>query len=114
MLDDLGNLHGDRDPTRRHEDLRLGRPTWVWAWLAGKLDPGDFQDLQRRARRVEGGEEAPDGLARRLARLLGRDEREAVHAHLEDAFDALSAELGNEAKLTALRDEIARLESSYV
>ena len=114
MLDDLGNVHGDRDPTKRHEDLRLGRPTWVWAWLAETLEPDDFRALQLRARRVEDGSEPPDGLARRLAGLLGSDEREAVHAHLENAFDALSAELGDEAKLTALRDEIARLESSYV
>jgi geranylgeranyl pyrophosphate synthase len=96
------------------EDLRLGRPTWVWAWLAETLEPDDFRALQLRARRVEDGSEPPDGLARRLAGLLGSDEREAVHAHLENAFDALSAELGNAAKLTALRDEIARLESSYV
>jgi geranylgeranyl diphosphate synthase type I len=114
MLDDLGNVHGDRDPTRRHEDLRLGRPTWVWAWLAEKLGPDDFCALQHRAGLVEGGSESPDGLARGLAGLLGSDERQAVHVHLENAFEALRAELGNEAKLTALRDEIARLESSYV
>jgi len=34
MLDDLGNFTGKKDPDKKWEDLRLRRPTWVWACLA--------------------------------------------------------------------------------
>lgn len=34
MLDDIGNFSGQRDPQKRWEDLRLRRPTWIWAVLA--------------------------------------------------------------------------------
>lgn len=38
MLDDLGNLLGNRDPLKRWEDLRLRRPVWIWALLASDDD----------------------------------------------------------------------------
>jgi geranylgeranyl pyrophosphate synthase len=114
MLDDLGNLVGVQDPTKRHEDLRLGRPTWAWAWLAEQLEADEFAQLQSQARRVlrEGADAEP--LALRLRGALGGGEQDIVHAHLESAFDGLQELLGDEVKLTALRDEIARLEASYV
>jgi geranylgeranyl pyrophosphate synthase len=34
MSDDLGNLRGRRDPSKRFEDLKLRRPCWVWACAA--------------------------------------------------------------------------------
>lgn len=34
MFDDLGNLLSTRDPAKRWEDLRLRRPSWIWANLA--------------------------------------------------------------------------------
>jgi geranylgeranyl pyrophosphate synthase len=34
MFDDLGNLKGSLEPTKRWEDLILRRPTWVWASAA--------------------------------------------------------------------------------
>ncbi len=114
MLDDLGNLEGRRDPSKRHEDLRTGRPTWVWVWLAEQLHPGDFRSLQRRALRVCRGEECPRSLARVMARMIGDHRRGPVHAHLESAFAALQADLGPKVKLTQLREEVRRLESSYV
>ncbi|MDJ0851390.1 MAG: polyprenyl synthetase family protein [Myxococcota bacterium] len=114
MLDDLGNLDGRRDPSKRHEDLRMGRPTWVWVWLAEQLAPDDFRSLQRRAARVRCGEDSPQGLARVMARMIGDHRRGPVHAHLESAFSALREELGPKVKLTELREEIRRLESSYV
>jgi hypothetical protein len=34
MFDDLGNLIGKCEPAKRYEDLRLSRPSWVWACAA--------------------------------------------------------------------------------
>ena len=114
MLDDLGNLVGRRDPDKRHEDLLLGRATWPWAWLAEQLDAERFEDLQREARTVMREGAAPEPLARRLREHLSGGEQALVHAHLESAFAALGESLGEEVKLTELRSEVARLESSYV
>ena len=114
MLDDLGNLVGRQDPTKRHEDLRLGRPTWAWAWLSEQLDARRFQALQRQALHVMREGADADELADALREELSGDEQAAVHSHIESAFDALQEVLGEEVKLTALRGEIARLESSYV
>ncbi len=113
MLDDLGNLEGRRDPGKRHEDLRMGRPTWVWVWLAEQLHPDDFRSLQRRADRVRRGEDSPGALARVMARMLRDHRRGPIRAHLESDFAALREELGPQVKLTELRDEIRRLENSY-
>src|SRR5690606_31849625 len=37
MLDDLSGLLNDRRRDKGEEDLRLGRATWPWAWLAEAL-----------------------------------------------------------------------------
>ena len=48
MFDDAGNfLQAKRDvPSKRHEDLRLKRPTWVWAAVS-ELPPEVFQEFSR-------------------------------------------------------------------
>jgi geranylgeranyl pyrophosphate synthase len=114
MLDDLGNLIGVQDPTKRHEDIRLGRPTWAWAWLADRLDPARFEALRRASREVAASGEGADALAQKMREHLEGSEPARVHAHLESAFDGLQDALGAEVKLTELRALIARLESSYV
>lgn len=40
MFDDIGNLKGGTDLSKRFEDLALRRPSWVWA-LAAKNYPGE-------------------------------------------------------------------------
>jgi len=114
MLDDLGNLAGTQDPTKRYEDIRLGRPTWAWAWLADQLDAERFDALRQSARRVAESGQGADALAQRMRDQLDGGEPAIVHAHLESAFDGLQAALGGEVKLTEMRELIARLEASYV
>ena len=48
MFDDAGNfLQAKMDsPSKRHEDLRLKRPTWVWAAVS-ELSSEDFKEFSR-------------------------------------------------------------------
>jgi geranylgeranyl pyrophosphate synthase len=48
MFDDAGNfLQAKKDvPSKRHEDLRLRRPTWVWATVS-ELPSDDFAEFSR-------------------------------------------------------------------
>jgi geranylgeranyl pyrophosphate synthase len=113
MLDDLGNLDGERAPARRHEDIRLGRPTWVWAWLAGRLDRVSFARLQRQSRAVAAGRLPPAVLAARLRGLLGDRGRRAATSALTRAVRDLERACGPSPALTAVRGEVDRLLVSY-
>jgi geranylgeranyl pyrophosphate synthase len=118
MLDDLGNL-ADGDDDKRHEDLRLGRPTWPWAWAAEDLDDRAFADLQREARvlnahALAGGRGDAAPLAARLRAAIGPRGRREASRLLDQAFDQLRGALGPDADLQALAAEIARLEAAYV
>lgn len=42
MFDDLGNVLGIREPSKRYEDLTLYRPSWAWA-CAAKGSPNRYQ-----------------------------------------------------------------------
>jgi geranylgeranyl pyrophosphate synthase len=120
MLDDLGNLaEGDDHDDKRHEDLRLGRPTWPWAWAAEQLDDRAFADLQREARvlnarALAGGRVDAGPLAARLRAAVGTRGRREASRLLDRAFDELRTTLGPDADLHALAAEIARLEAAYV
>jgi geranylgeranyl pyrophosphate synthase len=108
MLDDLGGLDGGRDPHKRHEDLRLGRPTWPWAWLARALGDGPFAELRGLAAGVALAGEEPAPLAALMRRLLGERGRDEAAGRLHAALDRL----GPGADLLA--DLVRRLEKSYV
>jgi geranylgeranyl pyrophosphate synthase len=108
MLDDLGNLRGTGEPSRRYDDLRLGRATWPWAWCALRLDARRFRALQRRAADVERGVAAV-GLARTLDGLVRDHGRRAARAALDRARDDLRRALGCAASFAVLEAELARL-----
>jgi geranylgeranyl pyrophosphate synthase len=44
MFNDLGNLIGKCEPSKRYEDLKLYRPSWVWACAAGAA-PKHYQQF---------------------------------------------------------------------
>jgi geranylgeranyl pyrophosphate synthase len=118
MLDDLGNLAGV-DQDRRHEDLRLGRPTWPWAWAADDLDEQSFAALQAQARvvhaRALAGLPVHSGdLAHRLRAATWHRGRRAAGVLLRRALADLEATFGASADLTAVAAEITRVEQAYV
>jgi geranylgeranyl pyrophosphate synthase len=42
MFDDIGNLTGVREPTKRYEDLTAYRPSWAWAGAAMHSSPKQY------------------------------------------------------------------------
>jgi geranylgeranyl pyrophosphate synthase len=44
MFNDLGNLIGNCEPSKRYEDLKLYRPSWVWA-CAAETTPKHYQQF---------------------------------------------------------------------
>ncbi len=121
MLDDLGNIgpaaDGAGDP-KRHEDLRLGRPTWPWAWAAGTLDEISFAALQADARVVHaqagaGRPAATEPLAASLRGALGVQARRLARQELARGVNELAQAVGPRPEIPHISAEIARLEASY-
>lgn len=51
-FDDLGNICFQKSSPKALEDLRLGRPTWVWMFVAKYRTPEDYLHLQTAAMRL--------------------------------------------------------------
>lgn len=83
MFDDLGNVTGSREPSKRYEDFMAYRPSWAWAYAAMKTRPQDYTGFANAVA------ELPD--ATRLTAWLEehdllRTARQAARRHLERAF----------------------------
>lgn len=93
MLDDLGNFTGKTgkaDP-KRWEDLKLRRPSWIWASVARTATESEFAEFVAAVRCLP--DEAPlwnwvDG-----KRFID-EARAAAHEYLEDALRDLETEVG--------------------
>lgn len=114
MLDDLGGL----GPVRRAkglEDLRGGRATWPWAWLAETTDQLAYVRLQHRARAAaERGDDAElEAVADAIRAEVDGLGRARARARLHDTLTRTRTALGESATLTALAAEARRLEESY-
>jgi geranylgeranyl pyrophosphate synthase len=127
MLDDINNMAPRPagagavevgTDSKRHEDLRLGRPTWPWAWAAEALDEQPFAALQAdsclvRAQALAGRRPRTEELASALRAAFGVRGRRAARVHLERAMNDLEAALGPVAELRLVVEEIERLEAAY-
>jgi geranylgeranyl pyrophosphate synthase len=113
MLDDVGGITSERRRHKGFEDLRLGRLTWPWAWVAeGETDVA-YARLRELGRDVRTGRAPAERLATRLQSGIGEEARKRVHAHLTGALGQLAERLGTSEQLSALGREIERLEQSY-
>lgn len=122
MLDDLGSLCAPDRRSKGHEDLRAGRPTWPWAWLAEHSDELKVARLQQRLRAQlahrEPGERADEATAElsalgdELAAATAEPGRAALRAQLARAMELGRAHL-DAAVHRELAGELARLEASY-
>lgn len=97
MLDDLGSLTARRD--KGQEDLREGRATWPWAWLA-ELAPDELAQLAPRSPEVD-----PDALFARVE-ALGR-------ARIRATLDEALAALPDHPIKDTIAGELRRMETSY-
>ena len=113
MLDDLSGVLVARRAHKGHEDLRLDRPSWPWAWLSANLDGPAYERLRAEGAAVQAGAE-PGPLLCELQGLLGPFARRRVREHLELSLNRLAVALPPRTSLVALRRELERLEKSYV
>ena len=93
MFDDLGNVIGKCEPSKRYEDLILSRPSWVWACAAQGSCPGDYQDFVAVVRKLP----EPGDLDAWIERhQLVQKTRQSARAHLDRSFDNLQNRLNAE------------------
>ena len=112
MLDDLGGLTADHRADKGLEDLRGGRATWPWAWLAERGEPVTLALAHTEAKAVSKGDD-PTRLIAMLRHQVAVPGRAAVNAHLDGAIRSLRAHVGPSKALGALVAELARLRRSY-
>lgn len=113
MLDDLS---GVLNPARRDkalEDLRLGRVTWVWAFLAEDLDADGYAQTCERVRSARCDAELEPLLAQARFRL-GMTGLRRVRRQFDDALAQLHGALGGSAPLEPIRDELAWLQRQFL
>lgn len=107
MLDDLGAVTSPARAAKAVEDLRAGRPTWPWAWLADGADAFRWSQLVRRAA------SDPHAVAAALAEEVGTRGRAAIRVHLDAALVAATAALGDGPAMVAVQVHLAAMEVSY-
>lgn len=90
MFDDLGNVLGIREPSKRYEDLMLYRPSWAWACAARMSSPNGYQQF------VSAVNQLPE--ARELEAWINKHNliptmREGARNQLESAYNRLRSGL---------------------
>jgi geranylgeranyl pyrophosphate synthase len=113
MLDDLGSIASPARRDKGREDLRSGRPTWPWVWLA-EVAPFTWSRLSSAAAAVIAGDGDADALADTLAARTASFGRSRIRSLLDGALARLTAALGPSPTIDALAAELARMEASYV
>lgn len=113
MLDDLSGVVVARRRAKAIEDLRQGRPTWLWAWLAQDASPELYAACQARLRDVMAGGDPAELLEALRFRVVAPG-RLCARQALGLATRSLRAELGDAPFLPALEQLLAQLESRYL
>ncbi len=111
MLDDLTGICVERRRDKGREDLVLGRPTWVWAWLAERCDRLSYLRFRGVLEAVQRGELDPLLLAEQLAEQIEEAGRAAIRGRLERALARVRARFTDSPALAELERELARLET---
>ncbi len=101
MLDDFSSLLSIDKRYKVEEDLRLGRITWPWAWVAPKLDASLWSSLVEEVMRVRAGASA-EPLVLRLLQLLDNRGPSIVEQHFALAWQELLKSIGDSSHLLQL------------
>jgi geranylgeranyl pyrophosphate synthase len=90
MFDDLGNVIGKCEPSKRYEDLILSRPSWVWACAAKNSAAADYQAFLAAIRRLP---DAEDFEAWMAEHDIIHHTRQSARIYLDQSFDTLEKRL---------------------
>ena len=112
-LDDLSGILNAQRTHKGEEDLRGGRPTWVWVLAAQNCSQSEFSKLLAMSAKVESGACAT-ALRDSLRGHLPADAKSQVCRQLTDAYQTLCTDVPPSAGRDALQTIIQRLEKSYV
>ena len=111
MLDDLTGICVERRRDKGREDLVLGRPTWVWAWLAGHCDRLSYLRFRGMLEAVQRGQVDPLFFAEQLAEQIGEVGRAAVRERLGKTLRRVKERFAGAPVLSELTREFERLEA---
>jgi len=115
MLDDISGVLSSARRDKALEDLRLGRVTWVWAWLAEELDAASYAELLECMAQAHAGDaSAYDAVLSRARFQLGMTSLRRVRRHFDDAVLALERARGDSSLCEAIRAELTSLERSFL
>jgi geranylgeranyl pyrophosphate synthase len=113
MYDDLGNVIGKCEPSKRYEDLTLARPSWVWACAAANSAPRDYDKFLSAVHRLPDRADLEAWLAEfdiiELTRQSARTYLDLSFSTLENRLGAARAQWSRRAfdELRDLGEEIA-------
>jgi len=86
MFDDLGNLTGASEPSKRYEDLMLYRPSWAWACAADYSTPEEYAKFLTGVSKLPNTKPLDRWLQKHRLLELGR---ESARRHMNRAFSKL-------------------------
>jgi geranylgeranyl pyrophosphate synthase len=115
MLDDLSGVLNGARRDKAIEDLRLGRVTWVWAWLAEQLDDADYcQHIADLRGAQQGDSGAYERVLEQTRFQLGMTGLRRVRRQWGGALAALEHALDDGAALAPVRAELEWLERKFL
>lgn len=112
MLDDLGGVMASNRRDKGAEDLRHGRPTWVWAWASENLPRATLLHLLDTSKTVKDRANI-EVLREQLKSAIGRRGHLETSTRLRAAYERLVDSVPPSPALQALALELERLEGSY-
>jgi geranylgeranyl pyrophosphate synthase len=112
MLDDWSGIRSEKRRNKGLEDLRLGRATWPWAWLAEHVDQVSYADVTRRLRAASVDWQL-DQVRERIAALLGPVAPGLIQAEIDRAMSLLRSERFDSDAVDAVASEVESLKSAY-
>jgi len=86
MFDDLGNLTGTSEPSKRYEDLMLYRPSWAWACAADCSSPDEYEKFLAAVSKLPNTTLLDEWLEKHRLLEVGR---ESARRHISRAFSEL-------------------------
>lgn len=113
MLDDRSGICSNASRHKGTEDLRMGRLTWAWAWLAGALTSLQFEQLRVQHQHVMQDNGSAQALMEAMRPLLEPVARASVRTHLRRQLLVLRSALDAPHAVAEIEKDIQMLEASY-